>query len=121
LTPLGLRSAWVTQDAEGIAGHVVLRDDRHGDPEAIEVSRLFVRPSARRQKHAVRLLDTCREQAAALGLELVLETIDGSAAMVLYEATGWQRTDSRTADWVDRAGAPVILHRYRLSPRSMAV
>ena len=115
LSPLGLRAAWVALDAEGVAGHVLLRDDRRGDAGALEVGRLFVRPSARRQGLAVRLLDVCRDEAASLDRDLVLETVDGSAAIHLYESTGWRRTETTTADWVDAAGAPVMLHRYRMS------
>ena len=47
LNPNGLRQAWVaigrlSDGAEGIVGHVLVRDHRHGgDPSAAELGRLF--------------------------------------------------------------------------------
>ncbi len=115
LSPRGLLEAWVAQDADGIAGHVVLRDDRDGDGSAVELGRLYVRPSARRHGVAVRLIAACREWAAADGLDLVLETVAGTPAVALYEASGWRLESSRAAGWSLRSGQPATLLRYRLA------
>jgi GNAT superfamily N-acetyltransferase len=130
LSPRGLRRAWVAIGAPahgaasepavgtaGIVGHVVVRDDRFGaGPSVAELGRLFVHPAVRRQRVAVRLLDHAREWADREGLTLVLEVAatDGSAAIELYEATGWQHTETILADWTGPAGEAVNLHRYRL-------
>jgi GNAT superfamily N-acetyltransferase len=121
LNPRGMRQAWVaigrlSAGAEGIVGHVLVRDDRlGGDPSAAELGRLFVHPGVRRQGVAAQLLDHARDWAARSGLTLVLEVAAAgrSAAMDLYQATGWRHVDTVTADWTGPAGEPVRLHRYR--------
>ena len=121
LNPNGLRQAWVaigplSDGAEGIVGHVLVRDDRHGgDPSAAELGRLFVHPGVRRRGVAVQLLDHARAWAARNERTLVLEVAAAgrSAAMDLYQATGWRHTGTVTADWTGPSGEPVQLHRYR--------
>jgi GNAT superfamily N-acetyltransferase len=117
LTPRGFRQAWVALDGGGaIVGHVLVRDDRHGDQSAAELGRLFVHPAARREGIAVRLLARCREWAATHGRGLVLEVAASgrNPAMSLYEATGWRHTGTDLAEWTGPAGELVRLHHYRL-------
>jgi GNAT superfamily N-acetyltransferase len=121
LSPRGLRQAWVALGrppaAEGIVGHVLVRDDRFdADPSVAELGRLYVHPDVRRQGVAAQLLDHARSWAARGGLTLVLEVAAAgrSPAMELYQATGWQHIDTVTADWTGPAGEAVQLHRYRL-------
>jgi GNAT superfamily N-acetyltransferase len=124
LNPLGLQQAWVAVDRPpnrgvGIVGHVLVRTDRFdADPSVAELGRLFVHPGVRRQGVGVQLLDHVRTWAAGHGLTLVLEVAAAgrSAAMDLYEATGWRHTDTVTADWTGPAGVSVQLYRYRLDP-----
>ncbi|MCK2215768.1 GNAT family N-acetyltransferase [Actinomadura sp. ATCC 31491] len=118
LTPGGLRRAWVVtehrpaehrpaedQDAGGVVlGHVALTGD-------LQVTRLFVVPSARGRGVAGLLLEAAR--AAAGGRPLKLEvSSEGEAAISLYERAGWRRTGSSRATWLNAAGEPALLHHY---------
>jgi len=121
LTPTDIACAWVaTTTAMPVAGHVILRrpDDGLPGPRAVEVSRLFVAPAARRQGVAQALLDQAIDWATASGLDLVLEVTDElRAARALYEQAGFQLTRTMVAGWTAPGGQPVTLHRY-VRPRA---
>jgi GNAT superfamily N-acetyltransferase len=116
LTPAGIACAWVaTTTAMPVAGHVILRrpDDGLPGPRAVEVSRLFVAPAARRQGVAQALLDQAIDWGTVRGLDLMLDVTDElRAARALYEHAGFQLTRTTVADWTGPGGQPVTLHRY---------
>jgi ribosomal protein S18 acetylase RimI-like enzyme len=93
-----------------VAGHVILRrpDAGTADEHALEVSRLFVAPAARRRGAAQALLDTAIGWATARQLDLVLDVTDElRAARGLYERAGFRRTGTKVADWTGPGGQPV--------------
>ncbi|WP_214414839.1 GNAT family N-acetyltransferase [Sphaerisporangium fuscum] len=103
LTPAELASAWIAEEAGAVLGHVGVTRDA-------EITRLFVTPAARGRGLAVRLLDTVR---AAVRAPLKLEvSSEGTAAIALYERSGWRRVGSSRADWLNAAGEPALLHHY---------
>ncbi|MEU6730846.1 GNAT family N-acetyltransferase [Nonomuraea wenchangensis] len=109
LTPRGLERAWVAAEDAAVLGHVGLTAD-------LEVTRLFVVPAARGRGLAGLLLDTVR--AAAGGRPVTLEvSSEGKAAIAHYERSGWRRTGSSRATWLNAAGEPALLHHY-VSPPS---
>lgn len=116
LTPPGTIEAWTAGANEmPIAGHVVLRqlpDHPTGDG-AVEVSRLFVNPEARRQGIARALLQKAMNWAAANERDLTLEVTDHlRAAIALYERLGFRLAGTKRADWTTPDGQPVTLHQY---------
>ncbi|MEU4514906.1 GNAT family N-acetyltransferase [Nonomuraea wenchangensis] len=109
LTPRGLERAWVAAADMAVLGHV-------GLTAGLEVTRLFVVPAARGRGLAGLLLDTVR--AAAGGRPVTLEvSSEGKAAIAHYERSGWRRTGSSRATWLNAAGEPALLHHY-VSPPS---
>ena len=83
LSPADLDSAWIAERAGRVVGHLALV----GREDALWVSRLFVRPDARRSHVGERLLDKARERGV-----LMLDVIEQStSAIALYERTGWVR------------------------------
>ncbi|HEY1487419.1 MAG TPA: GNAT family N-acetyltransferase [Micromonosporaceae bacterium] len=110
LTPGGMVDGWVAVDGSTVAGHLLLC--RTGDGR-LEISRLFVVPSARGGGIARGLLSVAR---AAVGDEpLSLDVADHNrSAVALYERTGWRRLDSYRADWLDPDGRPALVHRFTL-------
>lgn len=122
LTPSGTVQAWVATATEmPIVGHVILRQlpASAGAEHAVEVSRLFVIPAARRQGIALDLLQKATDWAAANELDLMLDVTDHlRAARALYERTGFRLNGTRQADWTTPDGQPVTLHQYsRSRPR----
>jgi ribosomal protein S18 acetylase RimI-like enzyme len=116
LTPPGTIEAWTAEASEmPIAGHMVLRQlpDHPTGEGAVEVSRLFVIPAARRQGIARALLQKAMNWAAANELDLMLEVTDHlRAAIALYERLGFRLTDTKPAGWTAPDGQPVTLHHY---------
>ncbi|MFJ2191769.1 GNAT family N-acetyltransferase [Kitasatospora sp. NPDC087861] len=99
----------VRAQADGrLAGTVQLRpattaNGRHRG----EVAKLMVHPADRGHRLAGRLLTALEEQAAGLGLRLlVLDTETDSPAERLYEAAGWTRVGSVPDYATDPAGVP---------------
>ncbi len=108
LTPGGLERAWVAAEDGAVLGHVGLTAD-------LEVTRLFVVPAARGRGLAELLLDAAR--AAAGGRPVTLEvSSEGTAAIARYERSGWRRTGSSRATWLNAAGEPALLHHYVSPP-----
>jgi GNAT superfamily N-acetyltransferase len=116
LTPSRSLRAWVAATSDiPVAGHVLLRQPppgAAGEP-AVEVSRLFVVPAARRQGVARALLEYPMRWATARDLDLMLD-VEGHAlaAMALYEGTGFRLSGTRQADWTAPDGQPVTLYQY---------
>ncbi|MEV4801865.1 GNAT family N-acetyltransferase [Nonomuraea sp. NPDC049421] len=103
LTPSDLTSAWVAVEDGAVLGHVGLTRDA-------EIVRLFVTPAARGRGLAARLLDTVRATTPGpLKLEVSSE---GTAAIALYERTGWRHTGTTRGRWLNAAGEPALLHHY---------
>lgn len=91
LSPADLDSAWIAERAGRVVGHLALV----GREDALWVSRLFVRPDARRSHVGEGLLDKARERGV-----LMLDVIEQStSAIALYERTGWTLLVRRPADW----------------------
>jgi GNAT superfamily N-acetyltransferase len=121
LTPSGIIRAWIAATGElPVAGHLLLRkfpastpgEDTPGE-DAVEVSRLFVVPAARRRGVALALLEKSMHWAEANDRDLVLDVTDDlRAARALYARTGFRLADTALADWTTPDGQPVILHRY---------
>jgi GNAT superfamily N-acetyltransferase len=121
LTPPGMLQAWVAEFPRGvIAGHLALLRVTAPDPTDAsarpyaEVTRLFVTPAARRRSVATALLDQAVRWVGGHGYQLTLNVVDerGSAAVAVYEATGWRHTHTTLADWTTPAGEPVYLRHY---------
>ncbi len=107
--------AWVA-DLEGRpVGHLALTTEGAAvTGEALSITRFFVGGAARGTGVGSALLAAGEQHAAALGVPLVLDVLDGSdAAIRLYERRGWTRFDTVTADWVGPDGTHPTLHLYR--------
>jgi hypothetical protein len=71
-------------------------------PDVLVLERLFVDPSARGQGLAAKLLSAASEEAARLGLRVVLFTlVKDQGAMRLYERVGWRVFGRRMFGWRD--------------------
>ena len=113
--------AWVAVDADAaIVGHVAVHrvphpaDGPHARPTA-EVARLFVSPAARGMALGSALLARPRQWATARQVDLMLDVVaGGTAAIALYERTGWLRTGTSTAPWTAPDGGAVSLRHYAL-------
>jgi GNAT superfamily N-acetyltransferase len=119
LTPPAMLRAWVAEIPRGvIAGHLALQHVAAGAggsaQPCAEVARLFVTPAARRRSVATALLARAARWVGDHGYRLTLNVVeeDGSAAVALYESTGWRYTHTTTADWTTPAGEPVHLRHY---------
>ena len=103
--------AWVAVSAAGgVVGHVMVRDITD---YGVEVSRLFVSPTAQSLGFGAALLDHAVAWAAGRGLALTL-CVESSRtkAIALYERTGWYRTHSRVAEWRGPDGAEITLDYF---------
>lgn len=121
LSPSNLLEGWIAESSGVIVGHVVLVAggdvpdglSSHGRPLAT-VKRLFVTPTARRQRIGERLLAHVQAWAVRSNLSLVLDVVGrGSAAIALYERAGWRETASATVDWTTPEGHPVTVRYFR--------
>lgn len=125
LCPPGTLQAWIAETASGaVVGHVAVQigapsitANESATPPTAEVSRLFVVPAARRQTVASELLQHAQQWAADHGFDLTLEVTDDqrSAAIALYERTGWRHTHTTEATWTAADGKPVSLRHYTRS------
>jgi GNAT superfamily N-acetyltransferase len=121
LCPPDVLHAWIaTADNAAIVGHIAVHGAASAELRAsrpyASVSRLFVSPAFRRDLVATRLLQQARRWAADQGIDLILDVVDSqrSAAIALYERTGWQHSRTTTANWTDPDGSPVMLRHYTL-------
>lgn len=117
LTPRNLRHAWVaTTDDGAVVGHVVVQNVV-GQAGFAQLGRLFVTPAVRRDQVGTRLVRHVREWAADRETGLLLEVVasERSAAVALYERTGWAHTRTDTAEWTTPDGGPVLLRHYTLA------
>ncbi|WP_033667308.1 GNAT family N-acetyltransferase [Salinispora fenicalii] len=135
LSPDNTRHAWVAERGSTVVGHIAVHHPVAAatDPVSatspasltspattpvVEVSRLFVAPTARRHNTAARLLHHARQWATEHQLDLTLEIVDdprSAAAIALYERTGWRHTHTTTTTtWTSPEGHPVRLRRYAL-------
>ncbi len=120
LTPSGIIRAWIATTGDlPVAGHLLLRQLPAGTPagtpaeDAVEVSRLFVVPAARRQGIALALLRKSIHWAGANDRDLVLDVTDHlRSARALYERTGFRLVNTALAEWTTPDGQPVTRHRY---------
>jgi GNAT superfamily N-acetyltransferase len=115
LTPSGTILGWVAACEGSIVGHAVLRLPSFStvSQSAVELSRLFVTPAARRKGIAAALMQATMRWAAAKDLDLELEVTDRlQAARALYERSGFRLINIKQADWTTPDGAPVTLHHY---------
>ncbi len=122
LSPSNLLTGWIAERSGVIVGHVVLIAGgdapdglpSHGRPLAT-VKRLFVTPTARRQRLGARLLAHVQAWAVRSQLSLVLDVVGpgGDAAIAFYERAGWRQTASVTTDWTTPDGHPVTVRYFR--------
>jgi GNAT superfamily N-acetyltransferase len=123
LTPPRLLQAWIAEEPDGaVAGHVAVQrlpdvSDSQARARHAELSRLYITPAARRRSLASALVGHARSWAAEHDCELTLNLTDEhrSAAVALYEATGWQYSHTTDADWTAPDGSRVKLRHYVLS------
>jgi GNAT superfamily N-acetyltransferase len=89
---------------------------QHPAAGTVEVGRLFVAPAFRRRHVATGLLQQARRWAADHHAGLTLEVVDDgrSAAIALYEGSGWQHADTTAANWTAPDGSAVTLRRYTI-------
>jgi DNA-binding MarR family transcriptional regulator/GNAT superfamily N-acetyltransferase len=85
---------WMAYVDDKVAGCVVLRK-LASIPQACECKRLYVRPAARGNRVADRLMDAAEEFARAQGIRWIyLDTYDDlKTAIALYERRGYQRCE----------------------------
>jgi ribosomal-protein-alanine N-acetyltransferase len=123
LTPAGQVAAVVAEDDGQLVGHVglvqgvrtpcLLRVTGRDPTELGGITRLFVNPAAQRQGLARALLDAAAAEAAARGLQPVLDVVDDSKpAIALYERSGWELAGTATATWVTPDGVTPTLRCY---------
>ncbi|WP_232534138.1 GNAT family N-acetyltransferase [Plantactinospora sp. KBS50] len=119
LNPPRLQQAWIAEESGGIVdGHVAIqRSPSEAPARHVELSRLFVTPTARRHSLAGALVDHARRWAAEHNYDLTPNVTDEqrSAAVAFYEATGWRHTHTMDADWTTPDGRPVKLRHYTLT------
>lgn len=100
-------AAWVAEADGTLVGHLVLVDREDG----FWVSRLFTRPTARGLGVGEALLKQARAHAGNRPLKLdVIE--HSTAAIALYERTGWTLTGTRKAGWIMADGSEPIERMY---------
>ncbi|MCZ2850694.1 GNAT family N-acetyltransferase [Modestobacter sp. VKM Ac-2978] len=127
LTPSGTVACWVAEVAGVVVGHACLVggvvDDvlsrRTGVPAGGlgVVSRLYVAPRGRGQGLGAGLLAAVTACAEDRGLQVVLEVVEASGAVRLYERLGWRLVDRRSADWTTPAGVRPPIRVYVPPPR----
>ncbi|MBY4211658.1 GNAT family N-acetyltransferase [Rhodococcus fascians] len=102
-------AAWVFLDDRDIEGHLAVDETE----SALVLSRLFVAPESRGTGASSALLDVAVAYAAERSRALELHVERGStAAIALYEKSGWIRTGTAPADWVLPDGRRAVEHRY---------
>jgi GNAT superfamily N-acetyltransferase len=101
---------WVIVDDGAVVGSVALRDLGDG---AVELKRMYLRPSERGRGLGRRLLETSLEWARSHGVRLVrLDTSERmEAAQRLYEAYGFRRVPGDAP----RQGQCRLLYELRLT------
>jgi GNAT superfamily N-acetyltransferase len=107
LKPRTLVHALVAADGPAVYGHLLLCRTDVG----LEISRLFVAPSARGAGLARSLLAAARARAGDERLDLEVADYNRNAR-ALYERLGWQPLDSYRADWPAPNGEPALVHRF---------
>ena len=109
LAPTNMKQAWVAAVEGKLIGHAMVRE-RDG---VVTFNRLFVAPDGRGLGAAKALLAKARQWAKEQDVDrLVLDVAHtATAAITLYEQTGWRRTHSGPADW----GESITVHYYELS------
>jgi ribosomal protein S18 acetylase RimI-like enzyme len=110
LSPIELSAAWVALAADGrVLGHVCLLRM----PGELEISRLFVVPSAQRSGLGEALLAEAMAFAQAEDLPVMLKVVeDGGNAIDFYERLDWRLTDRAEAGWTTPTGEHPVLRRY---------
>ncbi|KGH45927.1 hypothetical protein IN07_14570 [Modestobacter caceresii] len=122
LTPSGTVACWVAEVAGVVVGHACLVGDVVDDVLSRltgvpagglgAVSRLYVAPRGRGEGLGAGLLAAVTACAADRGLQVVLEVVEGSGAVRLYERLGWRLVDRRSADWTVPSGARPSIRVY---------
>lgn len=117
-----LLGAWVVGPPDGVLAHVLLvaatatdhllaaAVDADVDDVAL-VSRLFVRPDARGNGLARRLLDAATDAAGHRRVALEVD-VTAAGAVTCYQAAGWQQVGTAEAHWLDRSGQPARMHHF---------
>lgn len=90
----GTTTLFVARDAERILGSTLLmRSTNANSPHRAEIGKVIVHRSARRRGLARALMTAAEEMARAESRWLlVLDTVTGSDADVMYRALGWHET-----------------------------
>jgi GNAT superfamily N-acetyltransferase len=104
---------WLAYLGDGAVGCVVLRKLR-SISSASECKRLYVRPSARGNRIADRLLDAQEEYARSLGIDWIyLDSFDDlETAIAIYERRGYERC----ARYNDNPQATLFMRKRLGSP-----
>ncbi len=114
LCPARTLVSWVVELRGRMVGHVLLTAE--GDHRCA-LHRLFVAPAARGSGTATALLSTATQHAHARGLALELDVIeDSTAAIALYERTGWTLTARGPATFTWPDGTRPTERRYAAPP-----
>lgn len=131
VAPDDVLGAWVAELDGDVVGHVLLRP-RSAPPsvilaaEALEVdaaklgfvARLMVAPSARRRGLAKDLLDVVVLEAHRRGLLPVLDVVTSdTAAIALYEASGWHHLGDRTLTLRNGDDLALRVYSWQVPPR----
>jgi GNAT superfamily N-acetyltransferase len=119
---------WVVADGGAILGHVLVL--RHPPSPAVEASglsagavgavgRLFTVPAARGCGWGRALLGAAVARIRACGQVPILDVVSAStAAVALYERTGWTLTGAGSAPWTDPDGSHAPVSYFVLRERA---
>lgn len=108
LAPPDMVRAWVYTVDGAIVGHAMVRLPRGGGHT---FNRLFVAPRGRGAGAGKALVDKAARWASGQGIGLGLEVnAEQTAAVALYERTGWRRVSTGPAAW----DSEVTVHHYTL-------
>ncbi|MCZ2816753.1 GNAT family N-acetyltransferase [Modestobacter sp. VKM Ac-2984] len=126
LTPSGTVDCWVAEVTGVVVGHaclvggvvdgVVSRLTGAPADGLGAVSRLYVAPQGRGRGLGAGLLGAVTTGATERGLQVVLDVVEGSGAVRLYERLGWRLVDRRSADWTTPSGARPSIRVYLPPP-----
>lgn len=117
-----LLGAWVVGPPDVVLAHVLLVAATATDhllAAAVDadigdlalVSRLFVRPDARRNGLARWLLDTATDAAGHRRVALEVD-VTAAGAVTCYQAAGWQLVGTAEVRWLDLSGQPARMHQF---------
>lgn len=83
---------WIAQESDAVVGTIQLNlEGRANGSHRAEIAKLLVHSGQRRKGIATALMEAAEAKAKALGrTTLVLDTLEGHSAELMYRRMGWQ-------------------------------